>query len=193
MLLTLTEAAVRLGKSERQVRYLVQQGKLHAEKRGGRWLIELDESLATEPTGSPQAAARHRKQAALRTAVDAALQTDADSEEPRRRYTLRNLKAFQIALPILRRARNSLGEEHSVPRSLAAVLDRLAIGCHRFERSEKAAAYQQARDLAASAVADLLVLEPDHADANALVDAIELELMPAFAGLLRRVDRRARW
>ena len=43
MKLTLEQAAARLGKSERQIRYLVQNSRLAAEKVGGRWLIESDD------------------------------------------------------------------------------------------------------------------------------------------------------
>ncbi len=38
MRLTLAEAAQRLGKSERQLRYKIEQGQITATKRGGRWL-----------------------------------------------------------------------------------------------------------------------------------------------------------
>jgi excisionase family DNA binding protein len=34
------QAAERLGKSVRQVRYLIQTGALRANKTGGRWLID---------------------------------------------------------------------------------------------------------------------------------------------------------
>ena len=40
MQLTLSEAAAVLGKSERQVRYLISQGKLGASKSAGRWVID---------------------------------------------------------------------------------------------------------------------------------------------------------
>jgi len=40
MQLSLEQAAERLGKSVRQVRYLIQTGALRANKTGGRWLID---------------------------------------------------------------------------------------------------------------------------------------------------------
>ncbi len=40
MKLSLAETATVLGKSQRQVRYMIQNGKLEAAKRGGRWQIE---------------------------------------------------------------------------------------------------------------------------------------------------------
>lgn len=38
--LSLAEAAAHLGKSPRQVRYLIKQGKLRARKRGSAWVID---------------------------------------------------------------------------------------------------------------------------------------------------------
>ncbi len=40
MQLTLQEAAVRLGKSVRQVRYLINSGQISAQKLGGRWFVQ---------------------------------------------------------------------------------------------------------------------------------------------------------
>lgn len=72
-----------------------------------------------------------------------------------------------------------------------ACLDQLAVGCHRYDRQEKTLAYRAARDAASLAAMELLL----HSDANpqdGLLDAIEQELMPAVAGLLRRSERRGR-
>ena len=40
MQLTLDQAATRLGKTARQIRYLIQSERLSAKKVGGRWVIE---------------------------------------------------------------------------------------------------------------------------------------------------------
>jgi hypothetical protein len=185
MLLTLEEAAARLGKSVRQIRYMIQCGNLRAEKRAGRWFVDLrDPDL---PSG-PQAAAE-RKQRELRAAVHEVL--DLDPEPPRqRRYSLRDMKAFPIAVELHRRAM-SIGESEPATRALALAIEALAIGCHRFEHAEKAAAYRDARDHASRALS-ALALSP-HDEAPSLADAIEQDLMAAFAGLLRRVDRRRRY
>ena len=57
-----------------------------------------------------------------------------------------------------------------------------------FERADKAAAYREAREAASQAVFEL-VLARD-AQADALVTAIEQELMATLAGLLRRMDKK---
>jgi hypothetical protein len=66
----------------------------------------------------------------------------------------------------------------------------LAQGCHRFEHTAKAESYRGARDAASLAVCEL-VLSGEEA-AEPLVHGIEQDLMAAFAGLLRRLERRSR-
>jgi hypothetical protein len=73
---------------------------------------------------------------------------------------------------------------------LKRVLEQLTQGCHRFDRSDKAAAYRTARDAASLAVCELVLTES--ASADPLVNAIEQDLMAALAGLIRRVDKRKR-
>ena len=183
MQLTLEEAARRLGKSTRQVRYLIQQERLKARKFAGRWVID-SEDLPLSP-GQRQAVERRERE--LRTAVDEALGLPAgDDRKPR--YSIRDLKAFQIAAPLYHRAETQLGAEHPATAALRQVLGELTRGCHRFDRSEKAAAYRQARDAASLAVCELVLA--GGAEADHLVQAIEQELMAAFAGLLRRLERR---
>ena len=89
MRITIDEAAARLGKSARQVRYLIQNGGLGANKVNGRWLIEADDL----PLSEPQRAALGRQERALRGAVERGLGLD---EEKRRRYSVRDLKAFNL-------------------------------------------------------------------------------------------------
>lgn len=67
--LSLADAAALLGKSRRQVRYMIQQGRLPARKVAGRWVIEREEL----PLSRGQERAVARKAAALAQAVDAAL------------------------------------------------------------------------------------------------------------------------
>ncbi len=112
MQITIDEAAARLGKSARQVRYLIQNGGLRANKVNGRWLIEADDL----PLSEPQRAALGRQERALRGAVERGLGLD---EEKRRRYSVRDLKAFELALPLHRRSEALLGADHPATRRLA--------------------------------------------------------------------------
>jgi hypothetical protein len=185
MQLTIEQAAARLGKSPRQVRYLIQTQRLGAKKFGGVWMIES----ASLPLSEGQEQALARRESQLRSAVEEALELPAEGERARR-YSVRDLKAFQLALPIQRAAVERLGGEHPASGALRQVLEHLARGCHRFERADKATAYREARDAASLAVCELVLAGSPGAED--LVSSIEQELMSALAGLLRRVDRRGR-
>ena len=69
MQLSLDQTAVVLGKSVRQVRYMIQQGRLAATKVNGRWVVER----SALPRQGGQKEAKKRRQRALRVAVDSAL------------------------------------------------------------------------------------------------------------------------
>ncbi len=183
MKLTLEQAATRLGKSRRQVLYAIRKGELPAEKLAGRWFIELDDV----DQAPPRKETLERKRRALRAAVDDALDLTQGSGE-RRRYSMRDLKAVQVTLPIYRETCQALGEVHAAAGALRRVLEQLARGYHRFERAEKAEAYRQARDQASLAACELLLA--GSAEGDRLMEQVERELMPAFAGLMRRMDRR---
>lgn len=186
MRLTLEQAATRLGKSTRQVLYMIRKGRLPAEKIGGRWWIE-SKSL---PRSEAQQHSDERKQRQLRAAVEEALEIEPEAARPRR-YSVRDLKAFQIALPLHQQALAEFGADHPATQGLKRVLEQLTRGCHRFERSDKAEAYRAARDQASLAVCELVLAQSEVADQ--LIHALEQDLMAALAGLMRRVDTRKRY
>jgi hypothetical protein len=184
MKLTPSQAATRLGKTRRQVIYMIKSDRLQAEKIGGRWFVDE----ADLPLEEPQQRAQDRKKRRLRAAVEDALGLD---EESKRRYSLRDLKAFQIALPIYRQLVEKLGIEHGATGHLRQALDHLGLGCHRFDRQEKILAYRAARDAVSLSVCELVLV--DHEESEAWIDAIEQDLMAALAGLLRRLEKRRRF
>lgn len=179
MELTLEEAATKLGKSVRQVRYLVKEGRIPSRKVAGRWFVQVEDA----PKSTGQQAAAGRKQERLRAVVEDALGLKPSEAQ---RYSVLDLKAFQIGLPLYRQARDFLGEQHAGPQALRQALEHLARGCHRYDKEEKAAAYRSARDAASLAVCELLIAG---GEAASLVSPIEQDLMAALAGLLRRLDR----
>jgi excisionase family DNA binding protein len=75
MNLSLSEAARLLGKSDRQVRYLITSGKLSARKVDGRWAIRR-EDLPLSP--GQEKAARQKTERAARLALEL-LDPDADT------------------------------------------------------------------------------------------------------------------
>lgn len=184
MKLTLEQAATRLGKSKRQVLYLIRNGGLPAEKLAGSWFID-SEHLPLEPE---QQSSADRKQRQFKAAVEEALAIAPESEQ--KRYSVRDLKAFQIALPLYQKACQALTADHPASQALKRVLELLSQGCHRFDRQEKAEVYRAARDQASLAVCELVLAGSESADQ--LIYALEQELMAALAGLLRRMDGRWR-
>jgi excisionase family DNA binding protein len=177
--LTLTQAAQLLGKTRRQVEYLIKTGRLPAKKVGTHWVVE-DSDLPLSPA---QRQAQERKTAALHAVAEEVL----GATTPKIRYSLRDLKAFREGLALVTAGRDQLPEAHPALPLLRQALDALAIGCHRFERRGKAEAYGRARDQASLAACALLVDAPPGGEA--LVAGIEQTLIPAIAGLLRRAER----
>jgi hypothetical protein len=160
---------------------MIQSEELPARKVAGRWMIEADDLPLT--TGQREAVARKERQ--LRSAVEEGLGITEDGER-KPRYSLRDLKAFQIVLPIYRQTAQTFGEGHPAATSLRKALDQLSLGCHRFERQHKIEAYRQARDFTSLAVCELALAET--AEAETLINALEQNLMAALAGLLRKME-----
>ncbi len=162
---------------------MIQTGRLQAEKNAGRWWVDSGQLPADEARSKT----RERKQQNLRIAVDEALDLDP---EPAQRYSVRDLKAFQIALPLYQQAETAFSAEHPAATYLKHVLEQLTQGCHRFQSNDKATAYRMARDQASLAVCELVLTGSNSADP--IMRNIEQDLMPALAGLIRRVERRRR-
>lgn len=182
MKLTLAQAAEKLGKSVRQVRYMIRTGRLKANKDGGRWAVDAADLPLTE--GQDRARSRHKSR--LRDAVEDALDLN-EGDSKRERYSMTDLRAFKVARPALERAAELLDEGHPACRALRTTLDLLAVGCHRFLAEDKREAYSQARDNASLAACALhLCQQPEARD---LAATVEQDLLPAVAGLLRRLDR----
>jgi hypothetical protein len=178
--LSLQQTADILGKTRRQVLYMIDQGRLPGKKVGGRWVVDR----ADLQVDAEMQQRTSQKQERFRAVVEDALTPGRE-----RRYTLRDLKAVQLAAPIYRQlAAHGAGWEKSTT-YMRECLDQLALGCYRYDRQEKTVAYRAARDAASLACMELL-LRTATGQEEPLLDAIEQELMPAFAGLLRRNERR---
>jgi hypothetical protein len=188
MILSLPEVARLLGQTERQVRYLIKTGKLLAKKDGGRWVIER-EALELSPG---QERALSRRAQALSTEVDRALKPFLErGKKPS--YSVRDLAALTTCRALLVTARSLLDHQHLVLRSLELAIVELCRGCYRYHVPDKRAAYQAAREQVCEALAGLLIASdraPENAAAlDALAQQVEAELLPALAGLLRRIER----
>ena len=62
MKLSLSQAAEQLGKTRRQIRYMIQEGRLEASKEGGRWSVDS----GALPLDGPRQAAQARRLERLR-------------------------------------------------------------------------------------------------------------------------------
>lgn len=178
--LSLTQAAQLMGKTRRQLEYLIQTGRLDARKDHGRWRIDE----AALPLSPEQRAAGARRAQALRDISTEVL----NRAVPQTRYSMRDLKAFQAALSLWHDSAPTLSSDHPARAHLRTTLEQLAVGCHRFDRRHKAAAYSAARDAASLSACALLAdgaVQPDW------VSRIEDQIIPAIAGLMRRTDRKA--
>jgi excisionase family DNA binding protein len=184
MELSLTDAARLLGKSPRQVRYLIKNGKLTATKDGARWRIQSEDL----PLSEGQLRARARKAQDARDLVEQALGPHGRLAD--KRYSVRDLRAFQAGAPLLPRLTEALGTDHPATTALRDALVALAQGCHRYHDTDKRDAYHLAREHASRATA--LVLLSGQDAATDLADGLEHQLMPAITGLVRRTERPGR-
>ncbi|MCB9795822.1 MAG: hypothetical protein H6741_24260 [Alphaproteobacteria bacterium] len=186
MELSLSDAARLLGKTPRQLRYLIKMGKVPATKAdNGRWVLKSEELPLSE--GQLRARARHAGE--LREAVEAALGPHLEGRGAKP-YSVRETAAFAVGRPLHRRVQEALDAEHPASRALTEALVAVSRGVHRYHDRDKHDAYVRARERAAEAVA-LLYLSTDPA-AEGLGQELEAELMPALTGLVRRVERRRR-
>ena len=181
---TLSEAAAQLGKSERQVRYMIRQGDLKALKVSGRWYVPAE---AIEKTPA-RTARRQPKAEALRAAVDQAL--DAVAPAHAKPWTVRNIRAIQHAVALHGRLSSAFGADSPPAQQMAHALSHLVRGGYAFDRADKRACYQQARLTACDLLATLLLKTDD--PAPELIEAIERDLMPTLVGLLRKTERASR-
>ena len=179
MHLSLEQAAVLLGKTRRQVVYMIEQGRLPAKKAGGRWVIERSDLTADD--GVQQRATQ--REARFQAAVEDALAPSGRN----RRYVFGDLKAVQLATPIYRDLLARGAQWEPAAAQMRVCLDQLAVGCHRYDRREKTAAYRVARDAASLAAMELWLQSANAAEPQ--LNAIEQELLAAIAGLLRRSER----
>lgn len=191
MKLSLSEAATVLGKSLRQVRYLIKTGRLAAAKDGGSWSIESSSLPLTEE----QRQALVTRMTAAREALSQALAPAdkvAGGEGEKRHYTVKDLAAFQAGRALYREAEQILPPDHPACRLLRAALALVARGCHNFHPGEKVRRFVQARDLAATALTELLL--PGGQDGErlgALADRLEQELIPKISGLVAALERKS--
>ena len=181
MILSLTDAARLLGKTPRQVRYLIQHGDLPAEKVNGRWHVKRADLPLSE--GAQQARAT-KIEGALQIAEDV-LRKGADTQ---RSFSVLDLKAFRNGRSLYHRLVAECTPEHPAVGFMKESLMLLSVGCHSFQHRDKAVRYADARAQACRAVVALLV-DTEHED---LAKEIECHYLTPLGGLIRRSETRRR-
>lgn len=180
--LTILQAAQVLGKSPRQIRTMIQNGEITAARRGRMFFIDQ----ATLPLSGGQAAAVERRALRAQEVVEEVF----EPLSRRRRYSLRDLKAVKIGLPLYQEVVRELDAAHPAAAALRKVLAHLGRGCHRYRGPDKVDEYLAARDAASEAAVELALV--GGALAERLLDTLEQDLLAALVGLIRRAEGRDR-
>lgn len=196
MNLTLKEVAALLGRSPRQLRYLVKIGKIIASKKNGCWHIESTDL----PLSESQRERLHQRVNEARDIFDQALEPvdKAASSTPREKkegkhYSVTDFKAFQDGESIYKEMTDSFGQKDVACRHLFDALCQITQGCHAFHPQDKCARFTSARESAALAVTTLLLEKPkESGHRKGFAQRIEQELIPKIARLLATHERRSR-
>jgi excisionase family DNA binding protein len=201
-MLSVREAAVLTGRSERTIRRLIQQGKLSADRGDAGWRVRTDRLMQWlgEHRGTGVGADRLRQE--LDAVLSGASKRAASSEQPSRRaYSVADLKAFNRAQPVYRRLL-ALGEDSRPAAGVAAAasalsegLECLSVGCHTWRRPEKIEQYVSAREHIARAAGRLLMGVADgdtrSTTCHEVAAVLEQDVLPAVNGLIRKLERKA--
>ncbi|HND33699.1 MAG TPA: helix-turn-helix domain-containing protein [Myxococcota bacterium] len=178
-MLSLAEAAARMNRSVRQLRYMLKKGELPAQKIGGTWLVR-EEDL---PTSAADRRVEAEKLASLQQTVTEAI---APSVRPGLRYSVTSIRAFSVLVQLRKEARGALRADHPALACIDASALAIAQGAHAFRPRAKAEIFELARNEAAAAVA-WLHLEESSAGPS-LAAGLEQDVLPALSGLLRRAE-----
>lgn len=198
MKLALSEAATLLGQSERQLRYQIKTGRLEATKQGHQWRIDSAALPLTEDQRQALAArsraAREAFEQGLEPAAKAASSAKGDKKDAAAKgYSVTDMIVFQVGQAVYRELCGALGETHAAARHLFTALDFITRGCHSFHPPDKVRRFTEARELAATAVTDLLLHgTEDDERCQALARRIEHDLIPKIGGLVASQEKRSR-
>ncbi len=174
--LSLSEAARLLGKSDRQLRYLIAKGEIRARKVGRQWRLRRRDLPLSK--GQEKAAAQKE---------DRALKLEAAATAGRQ-LSVRKIRACQVGLPLYRELRDAVGDDHPAVALLHEALLLVACGYYEFHGREKSQYYSRAREQASRAAMTLLL--QGETGGGQLVERFETSLLPAIGGLVRRAERR---
>jgi hypothetical protein len=190
MRLSLADAAIALGRSQRQIRYMIQTGRLQARKDGGRWVIDS----ADLPLDAGQRKALQGRVGQARQPLDKCLAPLEKGAKEKRQYSVTDLHAYEVGMGLLREL--IWAEEDYSPEARRCLFDALiwlSRGCHAFQPADKAARFAEARDAAAEAAIHLLLAAEDEADpCRGWAERLEQEFIPKVSALLASQEKRSK-
>ena len=175
---SISEAAILLGKTERQIRYMIQKQTLDAYKDGSRWIISIK--------NRPKPETNERQMRGLQATVEATL---GISDHKKTKWTVRSLDIFEKGRNIYLETQEKFGDKASaVLYSLFLALQAITRGTHAYHRAQKIRNYQRARQYTCDAITQALL----HKDVNIhdVADKLEQDLLTHLSGLMRRAERR---
>jgi excisionase family DNA binding protein len=189
--ISLAEAATVLGKSERQVRYMIKNGRLKAVKIGGRWVVESTDLPLTDDQRQAMAHRVDAARAAFERGV-APAERVAQAEK-KRHYSVLDLDTFSLGLELYREIRGVIGNDQPAAAHMFECLRELTAGCHDFHPKDKSSHFAAARGECTGALVHLLVAAADADDdgpVSALAARLEQELIPKVSSLIAGQERR---
>lgn len=183
MEVTVREAAALTGRSARTLRAQLTSGKLKGVQREGVWYVDRADLPLTEA----QRRQLHARADRIRDTVDDALPSRVAATSEHRGRSVLDLRVFRRALAV-HAAMLPTVPTHA--ERVAEALRALAEGAHQYDRGLKLAAFNKARSCLSQVVADVLIAagESPEEPARGWLEAIEVEILPAVAGLARQVD-----
>ncbi len=188
MKLSISEVAIVLGKSERQVRYLIRKKELRAKKDGKKWVVASDDlpldADRKARLGERLASARRALEGGLEPAAKALAGAGSDTKAKSEHYSVTRLAAFETGAEIYRQLVRDLGDDNPARQYLIDAMVEITRGCHRFHAEAKARSFDRARELTASAVTHLLVAADHGGRCRRLAERLEGELIPKLSGLV---------
>ncbi len=191
MKLKLSEAARTMGKTRRQVRYLIKKDRLKAHKEGGRWFVDSRDLPMTDAQRSASADRSRLVKETLEQSLDEI--NSVLTKTDKKFYSIRDLRAYQAGESVYRTMVQRFGGDDEGVRMFKDSLISLCYGCHSFHPEEKAAHYSAARKAAAATVIHVL-LDGENEDAvrQKTASMIEQSYIPRLTSLIRTSERKSK-
>lgn len=190
MELRIEEAAKLLGKSARQIRYMIETKRLPARREGKTWKIRKEDLPLTEG----QERAKERKEEKVKNIAEEILGKQSkslgqDIIEKRMHYALKNQSSFTLSQEAYQRAKLIFGDTHYISKVLKRGLLYITLAWYEYASAQRIIWLQQARLRMCKALTELLTIPERTPEMNALSELIEIHIIAGINGLARHAER----